>query len=107
MFTVIEKEIDGNDGNEQRVYIKDAEIGWKAIIADAHKHLLIGFTLYVYRETLGAKLEGHARRVLDNFVDKWDDVNEDYVNQEAITWEADRAMWRRYYKRQAVNDLCL
>ena len=67
---MIEKKCDGNGCNEQRVFIKDARIGWKAIIADAHKHISIGFTLYDYLETLGAKLGGQARRVLGNFVDR-------------------------------------
>ena len=44
MSTVIEIKYDGNGGNEQRVFIKDARIGWKAILADANKHLSIGFT---------------------------------------------------------------
>ena len=94
MSTVIKKKYDGNDGNEQRVFIKDARIGWKAIISDANTHLSIGFTEYDYLEALVAKLGGQARRVLDNFVDKWGFTNEDLVNyEEAATREASRAMW--------------
>ena len=59
---------DGNDGNEQQVFIKDAQIRWKAIIANANLHLSIGFTQYDYNETWGAKLGDQARRVLDNYM---------------------------------------
>ena len=104
---MVNRKYDGNGGNEQRIFIRDARIGWKAIIADANKHLSVGFTQFDYLETLGAFLSGQARRVLDNFVDKWDFTNEDHVNyEEAITREASRAVWRRYYKRQAIYDLC-
>ena len=47
---------DGNGGNEQRVFIRDAKVGWKAIMSDPHKHVTIGFTQFDYLETLGAKL---------------------------------------------------
>ena len=43
---------------------------------------------------------GQARRVLDNYVDKWDCTKEDHVNyEEAVTREVDRTHRRRYYKR--------
>ena len=107
MATIFEGKYDGNGGNEQRVFIKDARIGWKAIMADPNRHLSVGFTQYDYLETLGGRLGGQARRVLDNYVDKWDCTKEDHVNyEEAVTREVDRAHWRRYYKRQAVYDLC-
>ena len=70
MATVIEVEYDGNGGNEQRVFMKDARIGWKAVMADPNKHLSIGSSQYDYLETLGARLDGQAVRVLDNYVDK-------------------------------------
>ena len=34
---------DGNGGNEQRVFIKDAKVGWKAIVSDPTRHVSIGF----------------------------------------------------------------
>ena len=86
MAPMVEHKYDGNGGNEQRVFIKDARIGWKAIIADATKHILVGFTQFDYLETLGAKLGGQARRVLDNYVEIWDSTNEGHFNyEEAIT----------------------
>ena len=58
MATVVEHKYDGNGDNEQRVFIKDARIGWKAIIADANKHISAGFTQFDYLKTLGVKLGG-------------------------------------------------
>ena len=73
---------------------------------DAIRHLSIGVTQYDYLETLGAKLGGQARRVFDNYVDKWDHTNAENPNYEdALTIEANRAMWRSYYKRKAVLNL--
>ena len=83
MAPVVDHKYDGNGGNEQRIFIKDAKIGWKAIIADATKHVSVGFTQFDYWETLGAKLGGQARRVLDNYVEKWDCTNEGHVNRQS------------------------
>ena len=58
-----------------------------------------GIAQYEYLESLGPCLGGQARRLLDNFVDKWDyrdEANPFY--EEAVTLEASRAKWWHYYK---------
>ena len=65
-----DKKDTGAGGNEQRVFMKDARVGWKAILVDPHRQLANGVTQYDYVETLGMKLGGQAWCVLDNFVDK-------------------------------------
>ena len=52
------------------------------------------------------KLGGQARRVLDNFLDKWDHPNADNLDYEdAFTCEANRDVWTAFYKRKATFDL--
>ena len=55
------KTIDGS--NKQRTFIKDAKIGWKAIVNDPYRHLQNGVTQYDCVETLVMKLGGQARRI--------------------------------------------
>ena len=97
---------EGNGGNEQRVLIKEAKVGWKAVVADPTRQVSIGFTQFDYLETLGAKLAGQARRLLDNYVDKWDCTNVAHVNNPtAVDREIARQIWRNYYKEKAIYDL--
>ena len=81
MTTVTATKYDGNGGNEQRIFIKDAKVGWKAVLSDPSRHVSVGFTQFDYLESLGTKLAGQARRLLDNFVDKWDHANLTHANQ--------------------------
>lgn len=103
MSMALDKKYTGNGGIEQRIFIMDARIGWKALLSDPHRHLAHGVTRYNYLEDLGMKLSGQARRVVDNFLDKWDHTNEDY--EDAITREASRHVWRAFYKRKDISDL--
>ena len=97
---------DGNGGNERRVFIKDAKVGWKALVADPTRHVSIGFTHFDYLETLGTKLASQARRLLDNYVEKWDCTNVAHVNNPAaVDKEIARKIWRNYYKDKVVYDL--
>ena len=106
MNPVSEKKYTGDGGNEQRIFIKDARIGWRLVLSDPSKHLSNGITQYEYLESLGPRLGGQARRLLDNYVDRWDYRNEDNVNYRAATQrEVIRAQWRVYYKAKAVFDL--
>ena len=76
----------GDGGNEHRIFIKDARIGWRTILNDPMKQLENGITQYEYLESLGPRLGGQARRLLDNFIDKWDyrdEANPFY--EEAVT----------------------
>ena len=73
---------------------------------DPSRHLENGVTQYVCVETLVMKLGGRARRVLDNFIDKWDHTKEDNPDYEdATAREAILDVWRTFYKRKAILDL--
>lgn len=49
---------------------------------------------------------GQARRILNNFLDKWDHANVDNVDYEdAIIHEAKKDVWRAFYNRKVVSDL--
>ena len=98
MNTNSEKKYSGDDGSAQRIFIKDAQVGWKAILNDPQRHLGGGVAQYDYMESLYKLLSGHARRLLDLFLDKWSWTKDDnpYI-LEAIAREEDRAVWRNYY----------
>ena len=96
----------GDGGNAQRIFIKDAHVGWKNILDDLNRHLSNGASQYAYLESLLNPLGGQARRLLDIYLNKWDWLNEDNVYyEEATTREPARAVWRAYYKAKAVHDL--
>ena len=42
---------------------------------DATKHMIKGYTQFDYVQSWGAKMEGQARLVLENFVELWDHTN--------------------------------
>ena len=65
----------GEGGNPQRVFIADANKGYSDLKADASKHLIVGQTQLDYIKSLGSKMDGQARPVLENFVATWDFVN--------------------------------
>ena len=52
MNTIMELKYTGDGGNAQRIFIKDAQVGWKAIVNDPHKHLGSGVSQYDYMESL-------------------------------------------------------
>ena len=106
MNPVSDKKYTGDGSNEQRIFIKDARIGWRNLLNDPMKQLANGIAQYEYLESLGPRMGGQARRLLDNFIDKWDyrdDTNPFY--EEAVTREASRSKWRHYYKAKSVYDL--
>lgn len=63
-------------------------------MADANRHLIIDFIQYDYLETLGTKLRGQTRRVLNNYVEyDYNSTSEGHANYEdAFTREASCAM---------------
>ena len=80
-------------GNTQRIFIKDAQVSWRAILNDPQRHLDGGVAQYDYMDTLYPLLGGQARRLLDLFMDKWSWTKDDnpYI-LEAIAKEEDRAV---------------
>ena len=106
MNTISEMKYSGDGGNAQRIFIKDAQVGWKAILNDPQRHLGGGEAQYDYRESLYNRVSGQARRLLDNSLDKWNWTKDDnpYI-LEAIAKEEDRAIWSDYYMERAVYNL--
>ena len=66
MNTIMKPKYTGDGGVAQRDFIQDAQIGWKAITNDPHKHLWGGVSQYDYMESLLNRLGEQARRVLSN-----------------------------------------
>ena len=106
MTNLCEKKYIGDGSNEQRIFIKDARIGWRSLLSDPMKQLGNGIAQYEYLESLGPKLGGQASRLLDNYIDKWDyrDIGNLFY-EEAVTREASRTKWRNFYKAKSVFDL--
>ena len=88
------------------IFIKDARIGWRSLLSDPMKQLGNGISQYEYLESLWSKLGGQARRLLYNYIDKWDyrDISNLFY-EEAVTREASRAKWRNFYKAKSIFDL--
>ena len=64
MNTISEMKYSGDGGNAQRIFIKDAQVGWKAILNDPQRHLGGGVAHYDYMESLYNRLNGQARMLL-------------------------------------------
>ena len=62
MNTIMEEKYTRDGGVAQRNFIKDAQVGWKAIVKDPQKHLGGGVSQYDYMESLLNRLGGQARR---------------------------------------------
>lgn len=106
MTAIVDKKYTSDGSNEQRIFIKDARIGWRSLLNDPMKELGHGIALYEYLKSLGPKLGGQARRLLDNSVDRWDYRNEaNLYYEEAVTREASTAKWRKFYKAKSLVDL--
>ena len=103
MSNLSEKKYTGDGSNEHRIFVKDARIGWRTLLSEPMKQLGNGISQYEYLESLGPKLGGQARRLLDNYVDKWDhrDIGNLFY-EDAVTREASRSKWRNYYKAKSV-----
>ena len=77
-----------------------------AVLAYPNRHTFNGVTQYDYLETVGAKLGGQAKRLLDNFVDRRDNTKEgNPCHEDVVTREVSRAIWITYYKRKAIFEL--
>ena len=66
MSNLSEKKYTGDSSNEHRIFMKDARIGWRTLLCDPMKQFGNGLSQYEYLESLGPKLGGQARRLLDN-----------------------------------------
>ena len=99
MSNLCEKKYTGDGSNEHRFFIKNARIGQRSLLSDPMKQLGDGIAQYEYLESLGPKLGGQARRLLDNYIDKWDyrDISNLFY-EEAIAREASWLKWRNFYK---------
>ena len=71
MNTIAEIKYTGDGGNAQRIFILDAQVGWKAIQKDATQHLGGGISQYDYMEGLLNRLGGQARRLLEKHLFRW------------------------------------
>ena len=72
MNVCVKKKYSGDGGNEQRTFIQDANFGWENIQNEPQRHLANGITQYEYLKSLGSRLGGQARCLLDNYIAKWD-----------------------------------
>ena len=96
----------GDGGNAQRAFILDAQVGWKAILADPQRHLGGSVAQYEYMEGLLNRLGGQARRCLEKFLFRWNWLKPDNPNlADAIDREADRQVWREFYMEKAAYNL--
>lgn len=67
-----EKIVERVGGNAQRIFIRDSRLGWNDVKNNEAKHLIKGYTLYVYIQSLRVKMEGQAHPILENCVEQWD-----------------------------------
>ena len=95
MNTIMEPKYTGDGGVAQRNFIQDAQVGWKVITNDPHKHLGGGVSQYDYMESLLNRLGGQARRVLSNCLEKWNYKKDSNPNiRDAIDREEDIKVWK-------------
>ena len=66
MNSIAEKKYIGDGGNAHRIFIQDAQVGWKHILNDPNRHVSNGVSQYEYLESLLNRLGGQACRLLDN-----------------------------------------
>ena len=75
----------GDGGNARRIFIEDAQVGWKNMLDDLNRHLSNGASQYANLESNLNRLGGQARRLLDLYLAKWDWLNEDNIYFEEAT----------------------
>ena len=99
MNSIAKMKYTGDGGNAQRIFILDAQVGWKALVKDATQHLGGGISKYDYMEGLPNRLGGQARRLLEKYLYRWnwlEDNNPNILN--AAARESDRQIWRIFYQ---------
>ena len=88
---------------EKQNFLKNAQAGWKNVRRESQRHILEGVTQFEYLSDVGAQVIGEARKVLYNFLDKWD--SEDSTNpnfEEAVKREVASALWKTWYNRNST-----
>ena len=106
MTTIAEMKYTGDGGNAQRIFILDAQVGWKAIKKDATQHLGGGILEYDYMEGLLNRLGGWARRFLEKYPFRWNWQKVENPNiLNAVAREVDRQIWRIFYQERAAYNL--
>ena len=98
----------GSAGNDQKIFLKDTEIGWKKVLHDASLHVSGGRSQYEYQELVLEKLTGPGRKCMENHLIRWNWKLTEVENpnlEAAIAREADRSVWRIFYHDKAVHDL--
>ena len=62
MQSVMAMRYAGSAGNDQKIFLKDTEIGWKKILHDASLHVAGGRSQNENQELVLEKLTGPARK---------------------------------------------
>ena len=106
MNTIAEMKYTGDGGNAQRIFILDAQVGWKVLVKDATQHLGGGISKYDYMEGLLNRLGGQARRLLEKYLFRWNWLQDDNPNiLNAVAREADRQILRIFYQERVAYNL--
>ena len=58
-------------GNQQKIFLKDTEVGWKKMSGDTNLHLSGGRTQYEYMEFVSEEMGGQGRKRLDAHLLMW------------------------------------
>ena len=96
----------GKPGIHQEEFFRQARDGWVDLQEDTQRHLTRGQTQYEYLKKVGCLTSGQAKRLLNDFVDSWNpkDLNNEFL-EEAVSREAIRDVWRKYYRLRAIHDM--
>ena len=98
--------IDG--GNNQKIFLKDTEVGWKRVMGNSDLHLAGGQTMYEYLEKFVLeRVDGEGRKCLDDWLTKWNWKLQPHENPNldaAIKREEDRSVWRVYYEENTQEN---
>ena len=96
----------GKPGIQQEQFFRQAREGWVDLQEDTQRHITRGQTQYEYIKKLGTLTFGQAKRLLNDFVDSWDPKDHDNeLYEEAVSREAIRDVWRKYYRIRAIHDM--
>ena len=106
MILATESLYSGKPGIQQEEFFRQAREGWVDLQEDTQKHITRGQTQYEYLRKLGALTTGQAKRLLNEFVDSWNPkAHDNEFYEEAVSREAVRDVWRKYYRLRAIHDM--
>ena len=96
----------GKPGIQQEEFFRQAREGWVELQEDTQRHITRGHTQYEYLKKVGTLTSGQAKRLPNEFVDSWNPKNLDNeFYEEAVSREAIRDVWRKYYRLRAIHDM--